>query len=231
MIKQKIIDEIKRLSDYKQPSVTCDVVIFTIRDDDLKVLLIRRAVKPFLDSWAIPGGFVKMDESLEDAARRELLEETGVKNVYLEQLYTFGDVGRDPRGRVITVSYLALINSEGIELSASTDAKEVDWFSVKDLPKLGFDHKEIVDYALKRLRWKFEYTPVVFSLLRKKFRLSELQNFYEIVFGRKFDKRNFLKKVNSLNILREVGVDNSVSHRPPKLYSLKSKMPEIIKMI
>jgi 8-oxo-dGTP diphosphatase len=220
-----------KLTDYKQPSVTVDVVIFTIRDDDLKVLLVKRGVEPFKNKWAIPGGFVKMNESLEEAAKRELEEETGVKNVYLEQLYTFGKINRDPRGRVITVSYMALTNSNKINLKASTDVSEASWFSIKKLPSLAFDHKEILDYALKRMKWKFEYTAVGFSLLPNKFRISELQNLYEIVFDKKFDKRNFSKKVHSLKILKEMGMEKNVSYRPAKLYKLKTNVGKIVEII
>ena len=175
--------------EFEKPSVTVDIVIFTIKDNDLKVLLVKRGIEPFKGKWAIPGGFVRMHESLEEAAKRELEEETGVKDVYLEQLYTFGEPKRDPRGRVITVSYVALINSNKIKLSASTDVSEAKWFSASDCPTLAFDHKTILEYALKRIKWKFEYTTVAFSMLPDKFTLTDLQKLYEIVFKRKFDKR------------------------------------------
>jgi 8-oxo-dGTP diphosphatase len=217
--------------EYPKPSVTVDIVIFTIKDKDLKVLFVKRGIEPFKGKWAIPGGFVRMNESLEEAAKRELEEETNVKEVYLEQLYTFGQVDRDPRGRVITVSYFALVNQENINLSAKTDVVEARWFSVASLPELAFDHRKILNYALKRLRWKFEYTTVAFSLLNKKFTLSELQNIYEIVFNREFDKRNFRKKVLSLGILNEEEIKKDVSHRPPLLYSLKEKIGKIVEII
>lgn len=216
------------LKDYERPSVTCDIVIFTVSNNGLEVLLVKRGVEPYKNSWAIPGGFIKMNESLEETAKRELYEETGVKDVYLEQLYTFGNVKRDPRGRVITTTYMALTNSEKINLKPKTDVVEAKWFSINKLPQLGFDHKEILEYALKRLRWKFEYTLVGFSLLNKKFKLSELLKLYEIIFDKEFDKRNFNKKIHSLKILKEVGIDKSVPYRPPKLYSLKVNVPEII---
>lgn len=219
------------LKDYERPSVTVDIVIFTIKDDELRVLLVKRDVEPFKNSWAVPGGFVKIDESLEDAAKRELEEETGIKDVYLEQLYSFGEPKRDPRGRVITVSYIALVNSEKMDLDAKTDVSEAKWFNVLKLPSLAFDHKKILEYALKRLRWKFEYTTVAFSLLPDKFAMSSLQKIYEIVFSKKFDKRNFAKKIRSLNILNEEEVKKGVSHRPPQLYSLKKKIGEIVEII
>jgi 8-oxo-dGTP diphosphatase len=225
-----MVEKEKKEKEYPRPSVTVDVVIFTIKDNDLKVLLIKRAKAPFKDSWAIPGGFVRMNESLDEAAIRELGEETGVKNVYLEQLYSFGEVGRDPRGRVITIAYFALMNSENMNLKASTDASEVSWFPINKLPKLSFDHDKILSYAIKRLRWKFEYTTAAFSLLPKKFTLTHLQRLYEIVFNRKFDKRNFRKKIISLNILKEEEIQKNVSFRPPQLYSLQAKPGEIVKI-
>lgn len=219
------------LKDYDQPSVTVDIVIFTIKDGELKALLVKRAQEPFKGKWALPGGFVRINESLEDAAKRELKEETGVDADYLEQLYTFGELKRDPRGRVITIAYMALMNSEKLKLFAATDVSEVKWFSVSKLPQLAFDHQKILDYSLQRLRWKFEYTAVAFSMLTKRFALSELQKIYEIVFNKKFDKRNFIKKIFSLDILDESGVNEEVPYRPPKLYSLKKNVPNIIEMI
>jgi len=212
-------------------SVTVDIVIFTIREGELKVLLVKRALDPFKGVWAIPGGFVRNSESLENAAKRELEEETGVKNVYLEQLYTFGDVKRDPRGRVITTAYLALVNSDSFSLRASTDVSEAKLFSVSELPKLAFDHREIMGYALKRLKWKFEYTTVAFSMLPKEFTMGQLQGIYEVVFSREFDKRNFAKKIRSLGLLKEEKVKREVSYRPPKLYSLNKKIGEIVEIL
>ncbi|MBU0761342.1 MAG: NUDIX hydrolase [Nanoarchaeota archaeon] len=216
---------------YEKPSVTADITVFTVKDKELKVLLVKRGLEPFKEKWALPGGFVRIDESLEDAAKRELEEETGVKNVYLEQLYTFGDTKRDPRGRVMTVAYMALVNSENIKLKATTDVSDARWFSVGRLPKLAFDHAGILTYALKRLRWKFEYTTVAFSLLQENFVMSDLQRIYEIVFDKKFDKRNFAKKILSLDLLKEEGIKKDVSHRPPMLYSLKKDIGEIVEII
>ena len=217
--------------EYKKPSVTVDIVVFTIQHRELKILLVKRGVEPFRGKWAIPGGFVNLDESLEDAAKRELREETGVGNVYLEQLYTFGYPKRDPRGRVITVSYIALVNSDNINLEAKTDASDSRWFSVKKLPALAFDHKKILDYAIKRIKWKFEYKNIVFSFLPKGFTMGQVQIIYETVFGRKFDKRNFAKKIMSLNILREEGIKKDVSHRPPMSYSLKNNIGNIVEIL
>ena len=219
------------LDDYEKPSITVDIIVFSVRDGNLSVLLVKRGIEPFKGKWAIPGGFIKIDENLEDAAKRELKEETGVDSDYLEQLYTFGDVKRDSRGRVITITYFALINSEKIKLHATTDTTDADWFNAFKLPELGFDHKEIIEYALKRLRWKFEYTTAAFSLLPSKFTLFELQSLYEIVFDKKFDKRNFRKKIFSLDILKDEEVKRDVAHRPPQLYSLKPDIKEIIEIL
>lgn len=215
----------------EKPSVTVDIILFTIKDESLKVLLVKRALDPFKDMWAIPGGFILVNESLEDAAKRELLEETNVKDVYLEQLYTFGDPKRDPRTRVITVAYFALVNSEKFELKASTDTKDVKWFSVQILPQLAFDHKKILEYALKRLKAKLEYTTVAFSLLPEEFTLTELQKIYEIIFNKKLDKRNFRKKIKSLELVKETTqYKEAVAHRPPKLYARNKKIGEIVEI-
>ncbi|MBU2637623.1 MAG: NUDIX hydrolase [Nanoarchaeota archaeon] len=212
-----------KLTDYKQPSVTVDVMIFTIINSDLKVLLVKRKIPPFEGKWAIPGGFARIDESLEDAAQRELSEETNVKNIYLEQLYTFGEVNRDPRGRVITVAYFALANLRDMQIKASSDVSEVKWFSMYKLPELGFDHAKILAYALQRLRYKLEYSTVCFQLLPKKFTLTDLQAAYEIIFNKKQDKRNFRKKILSLGIISESGRTEGKAHRPAKLYSFTRK--------
>src|SRR6201991_515634 len=154
--------------------VTVDVVIFTIQQGVLKVLLVKRRIDPFIGQFAIPGGFVLEDEDLEEAAARELREGTGVSDVYLEQLYSFGEPDRDPRGRVVTVAYFALISADR-KLRAGSDAAEAAWFPIDDLPPLAFDHATILNYALERLRNKLEYTTVGFQLLPEKFTLTELQ--------------------------------------------------------
>lgn len=209
-----------KLSDYPQPSVTVDLVIFTIAEDDLKVLLIRRAQEPFKGRWALPGGFVEIDESLERAAARELKEEVGVTNVYLEQLYTFGDPKRDPRGRVISVAYFALVDAERQRIVAASDAADAQWHSVFNPPRLAFDHAKILDYAVWRLRNKIEWTTVGYELLPKKFTLSELQRVYEIILQRPVDKRNFRKKILAQGQIIELNETRSdVAHRPARLYS------------
>ncbi len=206
-------------SKYERPSVTVDVVMMSLRQRDLQVLLIKRRSWPYEGMWAIPGGFVNINESLETAAKRELQEETGVQDVYLEQLYTFGDPGRDPRTRVITVVYFALLDSARLQVRAADDATEVDWFPVYDLPQLAFDHQHILDYALKRLRGKLNYTTIVFNLLPGQFTLRELQQVHEIILHRRLDKRNFRKKILSTGILEDTGAKKMEgTHRPARLY-------------
>ncbi len=210
-------------SKYERPSVTVDVVMMSVRQQDLQVLLIKRRSWPYEGMWAIPGGFVNMDESLETAAKRELQEETGVQNVYLEQLYTFGDPGRDPRTRVITVVYFALLPSQHLQIRAADDAVDVGWFPVHQLPSLAFDHEKILDYALERLRGKLEYTTIAFSLLPAQFTLRELQRVYEIILHRKLDKRNFRKKILATGILEDTGAKKMEgTHRPARLYRFDS---------
>jgi 8-oxo-dGTP diphosphatase len=192
-----------------RPALTVDLVIFRLQAEQLETLLIRRANDPFKGKWAISGGFVYAEEGLDEAARRELEEETGLRDIYLEQLYTFGTPNRDPRGRVVTVAYFALLPSTAMA-RAGDDAAEVGWFAVDELPELAFDHKEIVSYALQRLRYKLEYTAVGFQLLPAEFTLTELQAAYEIVLGLKkaadkLDKRNFRRRILEANVIEETG--------------------------
>jgi 8-oxo-dGTP diphosphatase len=203
---------------YFKPSVTVDTVIFALRADNLQVLLVKRKHSPFEGMWAIPGGFVQIDETLEAAARRELQEETGLSDIYLEQLYTFGDPGRDPRDRVITVTYFAIVPASGMAPRAGDDAAEVGCWSIYDLPPLAFDHDQILRYALTRLRYKLEYTAVGFNLLPEEFTLTQLQAAYEIVLGVKLDKRNFRRKILSAGIIEPAGGYHLGEGRPACLY-------------
>ncbi|MFA5797858.1 MAG: NUDIX domain-containing protein [Candidatus Woesearchaeota archaeon] len=215
---------------YEKPSVTVDIILFTIINDSLRVLLIKRKSWPFQDSWAIPGGFVGMDETLEHAAKRELSEETGLAEVYLEQLYSFGDPGRDPRTRVITVTYFALVSSNDLKPFAASDAAEIEWFDIKKLPELAFDHKNILEYAVERIRNKIEYSNIAFQLLPKKFTFTQLQQVYEIILGKRLDKRNFRKKVKEVGLLesiKEMKMDGA--HRPAQLYTFKGSEETILK--
>lgn len=198
--------------------LTVDVVVFTIQQGQLAVLLIRRAIPPFEGAWALPGGFVLSPEGVEDAARRELEEETGVRDVYLEQLYTFGEPGRDPRGRVVTVAYYALISPDRT-IAGGSDAAEARWWPMDGLPPLAFDHGAILEYALERLRNKLEYTTVGFQLLPPEFTLTELQQVYEAILGRPLDKRNFRRKIELLGILTPLKQQRrSGPSRPAQLF-------------
>ena len=216
--------------EYPHPAVTVDIIIFSIRDEELKLLLIRRALEPFKGEWALPGGFIHMDEDLETAARRELEEETGVKNVFLEQLYTYGKPNRDPRERIITVAYFALIPSDKIRIQAATDAEAVGWFGINELPVLAFDHVEIVDSAHKRLVGKLDYSTIAFQFMNEQFTLSELQKVYEIILQDEIDKRNFRKWALALDQIEETGEKyRKGTHRPAKLY--RNKSPQKITFI
>jgi 8-oxo-dGTP diphosphatase len=201
--------------------VTVDIVIFALRDDDLQVLLIKRRYPPYENTWAIPGGFVEPGESIEDGAARELFEETNVRGVHIEQLYTFGRVDRDPRGRMITVAYFALV-PKPLAVQAGSDTTDAQWQSVYGLPQMAFDHAEIIGYALKRLRYKLEYSAVGFQLMPPNFTLSELQHAYEIVLGESLDKRNFRRRILQADVIEETGDMHNGDGRPAKLYRYKS---------
>ena len=205
--------------EFARPALTVDIVVFALDEVDLQIMLIQRDLEPFAGQWALPGGFVRVEEPLDEAARRELQEETGLKDIYLEQLYTFGGPDRDPRERVITVAYYALVNLEGHDVHASTDARNAAWFPVNDLPKLAFDHDQIHRTAHERLRSKVRYQPIGFELLPDKFTLRQLQHLYEVVLDRELDKRNFRKKVLSMEIVKETSeIEKDVAHRAARLY-------------
>ena len=201
--------------------VTVDIVVFTVHEQTLQVLLIERGIDPFKGRYALPGGFVRAEETLEQAAFRELLEETGTKDVYLEQLYTFGDPHRDPRGRVVTVAYYALVPNDKSPLLAGTDAAAAGWYPVSALPPLAFDHKKIVEYAVDRLRNKLEYTNVGFQLLPTKFTLSALQALHEAILGKLLDKRNFRRKVLGLGLVKPSKEMLATGRKPARLFSFR----------
>jgi len=204
--------------EYERPALTVDCVVFGFDGDGLQVLLIRRGLEPFLGKWALPGGFVHMDENLDDAARRELKEETSLDNVFLEQLFTFGETGRDPRGRVVSVAYVALVRPDQHPARGDTDAAEADWHAADQMPPLAFDHETILAKALERLRGKIRYQPVGFELLPKRFTLGQLQALYEAILGRSIDKRNFRKKLLAFDFLVALDEFTSGQHRPARLY-------------
>ncbi|HEX9387881.1 MAG TPA: NUDIX domain-containing protein [Anaerolineales bacterium] len=207
---------------YEKPGVTVDLVIFTVNKDVLKVMLVKRAEAPFSGYWSLPGGFLKIGESLEEAALRVLEEKTGVKEVYLEQLYTFGEPDRDPRARVITVTYFALIPWKNLMTPESNKVTDVTWHPSNQLPRLAFDHKDIINYAIQRLRAKAGYSNIVYGLMPEKFRLSDLQKMYEIILNKPLDKRNFRKRMLASGLLQETGRKDIVgAHRPAMLYQFK----------
>lgn len=212
----------RTFAETKTHEVTVDVVILTIHNNKLKVLLIKRDKEPFRGKWSIPGGFIRLSENIDDAALRVLKEKTTVSNIYLEQLYTFGDPLRYPNARVITCAYFALLRAEDIKINVkeAEGVSDIQWHEVEKLPPLAFDHKEIIEYSLKRTRERLELCPIAFQLLPKKFTLTELQKSYELILKKDLDKRNFRKKMLSSNILVETNeYTKSVSKRPAALYS------------
>jgi len=232
---KKNFTEFKKATESWKLLVAADIVVFGFVRGKLHTLLVKRKYEPGVGKWAIPGGFVREDESLEASALRELKEETGLKKEgYLEQLYTFGDLDRDPRGRVISTAYMVLIPEPAkVKLKASDDAVSADWFPMKSLPELAFgkSHKDILLYAWQRLKWKYEYTNVAMTMLPKTFTLSELQKLYEAVLDQKLDKRNFRKKVLSLDFISPIDDVKKELGRPAQLYKTNNKNLQIYNKI
>lgn len=210
------------LSDWL-PSVAVDLVIFTLRSTDLQVYLVRRSNAPFAACWSLPGGFVKTDEALDDAALRLLQEHMRVDDVYLQQLYTFGEPDRDPRHRVISVTYFALVSAQKLStLESDNDSATSAWHSMYELPTLAFDHADILDYALTRLRYKIEYSAVAFELMPEEFTLRELQEAYMIILNdHKLDKANFRKKIRDAKIVEPVNRSIQTGGRPAELFRFR----------
>lgn len=207
-------------------SVAIDIVIFTIQNETLKILLNKRTTEPHKNKLALPGGFCLKDISLEDNAKQLLKRDVNIENVYLEQLYTFGNLKRDVRGRTISISYYALVDFEKLNIQTSQKFDETKWIPFNDinLYKLAFDHKEIIKYAHQRIQNKIEYEPLAYQLLSQKFTLAELQKVYEIILNKKIDKRNFRKKLMELNIVKELDETKQIGRmRPAKLYKFISK--------
>jgi 8-oxo-dGTP diphosphatase len=211
------------------PVLTIHTIIFTLHDNLLQVLLIQRREEPFLGMWALPEGYVCFDESLESAALRILKEETGINEAYLEQLYTFGDPIRDPRGRVVTIAYFALISMDALRKQGELNTQQAYWFPLDNLPLLAFDHAKIVEYASCRLRYKLEYSAIVFELLPEEFTLSELQTTYELVLGEKLDKRNFRRRILESNIIDLIDHMRTGEGRPAHLYRYHAQTQALVK--
>lgn len=209
---------------YPHPAMTADCVVFGFDGKQLHVLLIERGLEPYKGSWALPGGFMKIDETVEQCALRELKEETGVEDIYLEQFHVFSAVGRDPRERVVTVAFLALVRKSDFRLIAGDDAAGASWFELGKLPPLALDHHDIIDMARKRLPELMRTKPIGFKLLDEKFSMNELQRLYEAVNGTTYDRRNFARKMSSTGLLRDEGVSPVAAHnRFPNLYSFNEK--------
>lgn len=205
---------------HPHPAVTVDVVIFTILDDELQLLLVKRGVRPYIGAWALPGGFVGIDEELHDAAVRELAEETGLDCAYLEQLGAYGQPDRDSRERVISIPYFAVISSDTIQLQGGSDAVQAAWHSCNALPPLAFDHDSIVQLAMQRIAERTRDTSVALLFLQEEFTLSELQRVHELLLSESIDKRNFRKWVNSVDYLKPTGRKRTGGqHRPAALYT------------
>lgn len=207
---------------YPHPAITTDAVVFGFDGRALHILLVERGAEPYKGCWALPGGFMKIDETVEQCARRELKEETGISNVYLEQFHTFSNVGRDPRERVVTVAFVALVRKSDFRLLAGDDAARAGWFGMDELPPLAFDHDDIISMAREHLRRVLRDRPIAFKLLDETFSMSELQRLYEAINGRTYDRRNFYKKMTSTGFLQNEATENcigSTGTRASQLYS------------
>jgi len=216
----------------KTPAVAVDALIFSVIKGKLKVLLIKIIGGPYKNKWALPGGLVGLKESLEDAASRVLSEKAGVNEIYLEQLATFGELNRDVRERSVSVAYFALVSSESFFPKTTEYYADIAWHDVGRLPEMAFDHKKIIEYGRERLINKLAYSNVAYALLPKKFVLTELQNIYEAVLGKKLDKRNFRKKVQEIKLVKETGETRQIgASRPAKLYVFSERRPRIIDIL
>lgn len=215
---------------YPKPSVCIDLVIFTYHEDKIKILL-RKREGTHAGKYSLPGSFLNIDETFEKGIQRVLKDKVDYtkNNIYFEQLYTFGEPKRDPRGRVLSIAYIALVSHDLINIK---DKKRNEYFNVYKLPQIAFDHKDIISYGIKRLRAKLEYTNIVYSLLPNKFTLTELQSVYESIYNKKLDKRNFRKKIDSLKIIKSTGQKKSTgAHRPAELFTFTSKKPQEVDML
>ena len=223
----------KLSKNFNYAAIATDVVMFTVHNQQLKVLLIEMKKKPFVGYWAVPGGMVNPEESVDASAQRHLSNKAGIKDIYLEQLYTFGDVDRDPFGRVVSVAYFSLIpDADKFQIKTTRDYADISWHNVDHLPKMAYDHRNIIKMALDRLRAKLEYTNVVYSLLPTDFTLAEMQQVYEVILGKNLDKRNFRKKILSLNMVEKTGKKTEgTAHRPADMYKFTKKSPQIVQIL
>jgi len=211
--------------EYERPALATDCAIFGFDGGELKLLLIEREKEPFKNKWALPGGFVFMKETTEECAKRILIEKAGVKNVFIEQLYTFSDVDRDPRERIVSVAYFALVDKQQYEVIAGRDTLKAEWFELSKIPKLAFDHSKIVKAAFQRLKGKVSYQPIGFELLNEKFTLTQLQALYEAILEEPIDKRNFRKKILGMGFLKALEEkEKNVAHKAARFYSFDKKM-------
>lgn len=223
---------IQQLKNIIGPAVAVDAVLLTIKDEKLCVLLLKAKDPDAHFNWVLPGGMVSLEEDLKDSVERILREKTNVNLNYLEQLYTFGDPARDTRGRVISVSYFALVDFKDFDLQITSAYSGIQWFPVKELPEMGYDHPQIVNKALERVRNKLAYSNIAGHLLPKEFTLAQLQEVYEGVLDQELDKRNFLRKVLSLDLVGETGkMQGDVPHRPAKLYRFRDKRYKEIEVL
>ena len=213
------------------PRVAVDAVLFTITERELKTLLVKIKRGPFASKWAFPGGLVQVGESLETAAHRELYEKTGVQDLYLEQLYTFGDVTRDPTAHTVAVAYFALVPPGEPALTQGEKYADIDWFPVQALPELAYDHNAMAGYALRRLQAKLSYTNIVYSLLPREFTLGELQEIYEVILHKQLDRRNFRRKILTLGLLKPLQKARHGAHRPAALFAFTRRRPMNIEVL
>lgn len=219
------------LATQAHPRVAVDAVLFTIADKELQALLVKIKKGPFAGRWAFPGGLVQLGESLDEAARRELYEKTGVQDLYLEQLYTFGDAQRDPTAHTVAVAYFALVPHFARDLRSGEKYADAGWFPVRSLSQLAYDHNAIAAYALRRLQAKLGYTNIVYSLLPQEFTLAELQDIYEIILHEKLDRRNFRRKILTLGLLKPLPKTRRGAHRPATLYSFTRREPMNVEVL
>jgi len=225
------VDENGQQLELHPPRVAVDAILFTISEKTLKALVVKIKHGPFVGRWAFPGGLVRRGEGLDEAARRELCEKTGVADLYLEQLYTFGEAQRDPTAHTVSVAYFALVPPGVDTLSRGEKYADVGWVPVHSLPALAYDHNAIADYALRRLQAKLGYTNIVYSLLPDEFTLADLQELYEVILHQPLDRRNFRRKILALGLLRPLPKTRRGAHRPATLYTFTHRLPMHVEVL